>query len=71
MLDVRTGAATSAFAAASPKVREESTKYRGAYMQPVAKIGKCSKLAQDPKLAKECWETTTSLLKEMNIDLAV
>ncbi|KAH8113781.1 NAD-binding protein [Phellopilus nigrolimitatus] len=63
----QTGVATSAIAAASPKVRAEAEKYRNAYLVPHGKIGKCAKQAQDDALAGELWETTAGFLKEWGI----
>ncbi|KAF4615779.1 hypothetical protein D9613_012460 [Agrocybe pediades] len=63
----RAGAFTSVFAAASPEVKAEPEKYRGAYLIPVARIAKPSKNAQDERLAKELWETTEAKLKELSM----
>ncbi|KAH8113780.1 hypothetical protein DFH11DRAFT_1597378 [Phellopilus nigrolimitatus] len=63
----QSGVATSAIAAASPKVRAEAEKYRAAYLVPPGEVSECSKQAQDDALAGELWETTTGFLKEWRI----
>jgi len=65
--DSSKGAYTSAFAAASPEVREKADTYKGAYLVPVAKIGKVSKDGQSEALAKELWETTERILEEIGV----
>ncbi len=69
---IEKGAITSAFAAAGKRVRDErdSGIYKAAYLVPFAKIGKSSELTTGEKgerLAKELWETTEKVLKELNI----
>jgi len=68
-LNVLTGAATPLIASAGPQVRKEMKKYQGAYLVPVGKIGKCSKVARDEGLAKECWDTTMEVLKEVGVEV--
>ncbi|KAF4615731.1 hypothetical protein D9613_012455 [Agrocybe pediades] len=63
----RQGAYTSVFAAASPKVKLNREKYAGAYLEPVAKVGKPTKYGEDMRLAEELWETTESVLKEIGV----
>jgi hypothetical protein len=59
------GAWTSVFAAASPVVRAELGKYKGAYLTPVGKVTKASKQAEDPELAKELWASTETFLRDI------
>lgn len=61
------GAYTSLFAAASPAVRVEPEKYKGAYLVP-GKIGKPSANAQNPQLAKDLWESSEKALAEIKFD---
>ena len=63
------GSLTSTFAAASTEIRKERDKYRGCYLIPYGKIGKCSKDADDPDLAQQLWETTEILIKELGIQI--
>jgi hypothetical protein len=62
-MDPDVGAYTTAFAAASPKVRTDA-RYRGGYLQPVAKLGYASALTNDVELAKELWNTTEEVLRD-------
>ncbi|TFK39290.1 hypothetical protein BDQ12DRAFT_722666 [Crucibulum laeve] len=59
------GAYTSCFAAASPKLREEPDKWAGVYLEPVGKRGKISQNAKRDELARELWETTEMILKDV------
>ncbi|OCH93974.1 NAD-P-binding protein [Obba rivulosa] len=61
------GAYTSVFAAASPAVRAEPEKYKGAYLVPVAQVGQPSADARDPALAAELWATTEKVLADLGI----
>ncbi|CAL1701532.1 unnamed protein product [Somion occarium] len=63
------GAYASVFAAAAPVVRAESQKYKAAYIAgPTATITPPHfKDADDPMLAKELWETTESILKDIGV----
>lgn len=63
------GAYTSVFAAASPIVRENPDKYKGAYLEPVAQLGKPYEQALNDGLAKELWETTEEILKEIGVQV--
>jgi hypothetical protein len=58
----RVGAYTSAFAAASPKVRENEDKYKGKYIVPYGKLEETSKDAMREDLAKELWKTSEDVL---------
>ena len=58
---------TSAFAAAGKDVVQDTVRFKGVYFTPVAKIAEPSKAAQDERLAKELWETTESILREMGL----
>jgi len=60
-------ALTPGFAAASPEVRNEKEKYKGAYLVPVAQVTTPSKSAQNQKLATELYNTTEAVLKELDL----
>jgi len=62
-----TGAYTSCFAAASPLVRRNPEKYRGAYLVPVGVITEPGDNAKRDDLALDLWETTEKILKEIGI----
>lgn len=49
-------------AAASADVRSKSDIYKGAYLEPVGKVGRPSKSACDEKLGEELWKTTETFL---------
>lgn len=61
--DPAQGAYTSCFAAASPLVRAEPEKYKGAYLEPVGKIGAASANSQRVDLQDELWATTERYLE--------
>jgi len=71
----KTGAMTSAFAAAGKDVTTFRTSsdeaerkiYEGVYLTPVAKITEPSKSAMDERLQKELYETTREVLGEMGL----
>jgi len=63
------GAYTQVFAAVAPVVREQAEKYKGAFLMPPAQISNPTKPAENKELAKELWETTEALLKEMGVGL--
>ncbi|KZT04392.1 NAD-P-binding protein [Laetiporus sulphureus 93-53] len=63
------GGYAPAFAAVAPVVRAEPRTYRGAYIVPPGMVGKPSRLAESPELAKELWETTEGILRDLGIDL--
>ncbi len=58
---------TSAFAAAGKDVVQETARFKGVYFIPVAKIAEPSKEAQDERLAKELWETTEGILRDIGL----
>lgn len=62
------GAYTSAFAAASVKVREDREKYKGKYIVPYGKVETPSVDAQDAGLAKDLWDSTEELLAKFKFD---
>jgi len=63
------GAFTSVFAAAAPAVREETGRYKATYLLPPGRIGAPPHPdARNPVLARELWDTTERLLREMEID---
>ena len=66
-MSVRDGSYTPLVAAASPDVRKEADKYRGAYLVPIGKFGEIAKQAQEEDRAKELWNTTETLLKEWGL----
>lgn len=61
------GAYTSVFAAAAPIVKEKPEIYKGAYLSPVAKIGKPLKKSTNPELASDLRNTTESILKDLGV----
>ena len=61
------GAFTSLIAAASPAVRADPQKYKGAYLQPVGELVEPSDQAKDPKLAEELWRTTENYLEGIGL----
>ncbi|TDL29008.1 NAD-P-binding protein [Rickenella mellea] len=64
------GAYTVTFAAASSKVRTEATIYKGAFLMPMGKMGKKTKMAEDAELGKELWTTSESLSQEIGLELS-
>ncbi|EMD32269.1 hypothetical protein CERSUDRAFT_88268 [Gelatoporia subvermispora B] len=65
--DPSKGSYTTVFAAAAPAVRADPDKYKGAYLEPVAKIGKPSADATNAALATELWETTEKILVDIGV----
>ncbi|KAI0073654.1 NAD-P-binding protein [Panus rudis PR-1116 ss-1] len=61
------GAYTPVFAAAASQVRQQAEKYKGAYLMPPGKVVAASKPADSEELAKELWDTSESLLKEIEV----
>ncbi|EMD41123.1 hypothetical protein CERSUDRAFT_103441 [Gelatoporia subvermispora B] len=61
------GAHSSVFAAAAPVVRANVREYRGGFIRPPAQLSKTSKMADDPGLAKELWETTEKILNDIGV----
>lgn len=59
------GAYTSLFAATSSTVRRNKEKYAGAYLVPYGQIQEPSKDAKDPVAARELWEASERIAKEM------
>lgn len=60
------GAYCSTFAAASPIVKMEKDKYKGAFLYPPCKI-QAMPPAEDRKRAEELWNATEALLKQWDI----
>jgi hypothetical protein len=58
------GAYNSVFAAASEDVIKEREKYRGAYLMPVGRVSKPTKVARDEELAKELMNSVDAFLQE-------
>jgi len=67
MMDTTQGAGTPVLAATSPEALKNPEKYKGAYMEPMGKISKASKTAENAALAQELWATTEAMLAEMEI----
>ena len=64
------GAYCSVFAAAAPVVRKQAEEYEGTYLNADRTIGKKPTPSEDcynEDLAKELWETTSTLLTELGI----
>ena len=66
---VERGADNSLFAAASPRVKAESEKFKGRYLTPIGKIvnpnyGGPTKVSQSLELASELWELSSKVLSE-------
>jgi len=61
------GAYNSVFAAASEDVIKEREKYRGAYLTPVGRVSKPTKMARDDELAKELMNSVDAFLQEKGI----
>ena len=64
-----TGALGPLFCAASPVPRAEPRLYRGAYLDPPARLSRCSGLAESGERAGELWDTTERVLREIGIEL--
>lgn len=60
------GAYTSLFAATSPTVKEHKAQYAGAYLVPFGTISKPSAECEDLQAAKDCWETTDKVVKQLS-----
>ncbi|KAJ2915083.1 hypothetical protein MD484_g5353, partial [Candolleomyces efflorescens] len=58
------GSYTTLFAAASPLIKEQPEAFRGAYLKPIAQLGKASDNAEREDLGAELWETTENVLKQ-------
>lgn len=61
------GAYNSCFAAASPLIRQHPEKYNAIYLVPVGVIQAPGKNAQRDDLARDLWETTENVLKDLAI----
>lgn len=57
----------SVFAAASPEVRANADKFKGAYLTPVGRITKPSTDALNAHLAKDLWETSEKQLAVLGL----
>ncbi len=53
--------------ASAKKVREESEVYKGAFLFPIGKLRKITEDGKDERLAKELWETSEEVLKELGV----
>jgi hypothetical protein len=62
------GAYASSFAAASPLVVKERSKYHGAYIVPGNKTAKQTDLVLSDAKQEELWNFTQQFLKELGID---
>ncbi|KAI0711117.1 NAD-P-binding protein [Cerioporus squamosus] len=62
------GAYASVFAAASPAVKAEREKYKGAFLTPPGKLSEPpAPEIESTELAEEVWNTVETLLKEWNV----
>jgi hypothetical protein len=61
------GSYTSTIAAASPEVRANADKYKGAYLKPIGVIGKATAQANDKELAQALWTTTENWLDGLGL----
>ena len=59
------GALTPLFAAAHPLPFIERGKYGGAYLVPFGAIGKTSEDGDSEQLAKDLWDTSERVLKDV------
>jgi len=64
---LKKGVSNQVFAAASPQVRENADKFKGAYLVPIGNVGKPSKSAENSQLAAELWNATEQILKELEL----
>jgi hypothetical protein len=63
------GAYTSVHAAASPTIREQAEKYKGAYIESeYGVIVEPSENARDPEIAAELWKTTENFLGSIGLN---
>ena len=60
------GAYCSVFAAASPAVKAERDKYKGAFLWPPGKIGPAPP-AEDEQRVQDLWDSTEVILKEWDV----
>ncbi|KAF9044227.1 NAD-P-binding protein [Panaeolus papilionaceus] len=63
----RNGGMSVAWAAAGREIALSRESYRGRYVEPVAVVATPSKEARDERLAKELWDSTEEVLKELSI----
>lgn len=63
----RDGAMNSAYAAASPEVKANARKFKGVHLLPVGRVTRASSYARDDRLAKELYETSKDIMKELNL----
>ena len=62
------GAYASVFAAASPVVKAERDRYKGAWLEPPGKlVTPPTSHAEDKELAEELWKTTETILQSFNL----
>ncbi|KAH9897011.1 NAD-P-binding protein [Cubamyces lactineus] len=62
------GAYTSALAAASPVVKAERDRYKGAWLEPPGKlVAPPTTHAEDTELAEELWNTTETILQSFDL----
>jgi len=64
---VHKGVYTSLFAAAGKKVKEEPEKYRGAFLDPVAKLSEPSSDSLREDLADDLLKLTNQILKDAGV----
>ncbi|KAF9016162.1 NAD(P)-binding protein [Hymenopellis radicata] len=61
------GAYTSCFAAASPLIKEDPSKYKGQYLCPVGVISPKSQNGQRTDLGEELWDTTMAFFTNLGL----
>lgn len=64
---MREGAMNSAYAVASPEVKTNAERFKGAYLNPVGQIADPSPQARDERLGNELYVTTLEILKELKL----
>jgi len=58
---------TVGYAAAGKEVKEQREKWQGVYLTPIATITKPSQYALDERLAKELYDTTEKVVKDLGL----
>jgi NAD(P)-dependent dehydrogenase (short-subunit alcohol dehydrogenase family) len=66
-LDEMKGSWTPSFAAAGVEIQNNRVQYKGAYLTPWKRIENPATQAQSEALAKELWETTESILRDLKL----
>lgn len=63
----RYGAMNSVYGAASPEVKASAGRFKSAHLMPVGRITRPSSYATDERLARELYETSIEILKDLNL----